>query len=56
NVGSSLYLLNQEDVVEKNFVQLAYTDAIGLLLRADKIFEFSVLFLPILTIASQNDV
>ncbi|KAF7141161.1 hypothetical protein RHSIM_Rhsim06G0183900 [Rhododendron simsii] len=30
------------DVVEKNFVQLTYTDAVELLLRADKKFEFPV--------------
>ncbi|GFZ01160.1 class II aminoacyl-tRNA and biotin synthetases superfamily protein [Actinidia rufa] len=30
------------DVVEKNFVQLTYTDAIALLLRANKKFEFPV--------------
>ncbi|KAL6952704.1 asparagine--tRNA ligase [Sarracenia purpurea var. burkii] len=30
------------DVVEKNFVQLTYTDAIGLLLRANKKFVFPV--------------
>ncbi|XP_058218583.1 asparagine--tRNA ligase, chloroplastic/mitochondrial isoform X1 [Rhododendron vialii] len=30
------------DVVEKNFVQLTYTDAVELLLRTDKKFEFPV--------------
>lgn len=33
----------KQDVVEKNFVQLTYTDAVELLLKAKKKFEFPVL-------------
>lgn len=35
--------LFEQDVAEKNFVQLSYTDAIELLLKAKKKFEFPVL-------------
>lgn len=33
---------NQQDVAEKDFVQLTYTDAVELLLKAKKKFEFPV--------------
>lgn len=36
------HLSYQQDVVEKNFVQLTYTDAVELLLRAKKKFEYPV--------------
>lgn len=32
----------EQDVAEKNFVQVSYTDAIQLLLKAKKKFEFPV--------------
>lgn len=35
--------LFEQDVAEKNFVQLSYTDAIEILLKAKKKFEFPVL-------------
>jgi asparaginyl-tRNA synthetase len=38
-----ILLSDQQDVAEKDFVQLTYTDAIELLLRANKKFEFPVL-------------
>lgn len=42
--GILFFFLNsdQQDVAEKNFVQLTYTDAVELLLRANKKFEFPV--------------
>lgn len=38
-----IILSDKQDVAEKEFVQLTYTDAIELLLRANKKFEFPVL-------------
>lgn len=38
----SLCVFNQQDVADKDFVQLTYTDAVELLLRANKKFEFPV--------------
>ena len=42
-VSLSLSLcIHQQDVAEKDFVQLTYTDAVELLLKANKKFEFPV--------------
>eukprot|EP00261_Vitis_vinifera_P032507 XP_019073750.1 PREDICTED: asparagine--tRNA ligase, chloroplastic/mitochondrial isoform X4 [Vitis vinifera] len=42
NSNTSRHLAEFWDVAEKNFVQLTYTDAVELLLRANKKFEFPV--------------
>lgn len=36
------FFYNQQDVAEKDFVQMTYTDAIELLLKTNKKFEFPV--------------
>ena len=37
------FVSGQQDVAEKQFVQLTYTEAVDLLLKAKKKFEFPVL-------------
>lgn len=41
-VGSHCWSYAPQDVVEKNFVQLTYADAVELLLKAKKKFDFPV--------------